>query len=171
MIIDLEKYRADAPYPAIKNVRQDRRLVATLMQAYSGESSETTTIMQYAYHSLLCKKNYNEISRVMRGIYYVETLHQEYLGDCIYKLGGELQYVFILQKKSLSWQSAVINYENTPAKMLYADIEGEKGAAAFYTNTAAMVNQPQVADLLYRLAEDENLHVKMLTALYHKYFR
>lgn len=171
MILDLNKYRADAPYPSVGNVRKDKKLAATLMEGYSGEMSELTTVLQYAYHSLRCKRRHNAIYEVLRGIFYIETIHMELLGDCIAKLGANTEYTIRLREKTICWQAAVVEYESSPAKMLLADIQGEKGAVAFYEGTAATLNQPDIAKLLMRLAEDERLHVKLLTDLYHTTFR
>lgn len=171
MMLDLEQYQADLPYPAVRNVHTDKRLAARLMGGYCGASSEMTTVLQYAYHSLRCKKNYDEVSKVMRGIFYVETLHMEFLGECICKLGGDVHYMIELKEKSIYWQSCLVEYKSSPSQMLLADIQGERYAAAFYEETAAMVSQPDIAKLLARLAEDEKLHVRILSDLYSRTFR
>lgn len=171
MILNLENFQAPAPYPAVHNVRQDKQLAAKLMEGYSGETSELTTVLQYAYHSLRCKKRYSKISQTIRGIFYVEALHMEFLGDCICKLGGDAHYILKLREKSICWQASMVEYGASPAQMLLADIQGEKYAAAFYEETAATVNQPEISSLLTRLAEDEKLHIRIFTDLYHQFLR
>lgn len=170
MTLNLSRFQARRPYPAPRHIHPDRELAVRLMEGYSGEYSELTTTLQYAYHSLLCKEGFEELSLTMRGIFYVETLHMELLGDCINRLGGEPLYLLTLRENMVPWQAAVVQYEYTPEKMLLADIKGEKGAAAFYEELAAGVEQADIARLMARLAEDERLHARMLTELHQKYF-
>lgn len=172
MTIDLDRFQAKEPYPELRNVRPDKRLAAHLLEGYSGETSELTTILQYAYHSLMCKKRYAEVSETIRGIFHVETLHLEFLGDCICRLGAPVQYQLALREKKLFWQASVVEYADTPAKMILADIRGEKEAAAFYEQAAETAkNQPPIAAMLSRLAADERLHIQIFTDLYNRYFR
>lgn len=170
MIIDLKSYQDPMPYPSVFRLRPDKEMAERIMSGYSGAYSELTTTLQYAQHSLRCR-NYAEISETMRGIFYVETLHMEYLGDIICKMGGNAEYKISFQDKSIDWQASMVNYANSPSAMLWLDIEGEKGAAAFYEQTAQMTDQPELKSLMLRLAEDEKLHVKILTDLYNRYFR
>lgn len=171
MTLDLTPYQAPLPYPAVRTVQPDPRVISTLMSGYCGVTSEMTTVLQYGYHSLRCKKQYEEISRAMRGIFYVETIHMELLGSCLCKLGVDPHYLWSLQEKKIWWQSSVVEYKSTPAEMLVADIQGEKGAVRYYLEGAATIQQPDIAALMARLAEDEKLHAQMLTDLYHRFFR
>jgi len=171
MMLDLKRYQADSPYPPVNNVRPDKALASKLMDAYSGESSELTTVLQYAYQSLKCRKKYNEIAEIIRGIFYVETLHLEFIGDCISKLGGDLQYTLALRERSISWQASLVAYDTSASKILLTNIQGEKYAAAFYEETSKAVDQPDIANLLARLAEDERLHIRIFSDLQHRFFR
>lgn len=171
MIIDLERYQAAMPYPEVHNVKPDKQLADKLLEGYSGESSELTTVLQYAYHSLKLQKRYNLVSEVVRGIFYVETLHMNFLGDCISKLGGDAKYMLALREKSIYWQASLVNYESTPSQMIMANIQGEKLAVSFYEETAAITKQPAIANLLLRLAEDEKLHLHIFTEIYQRNFK
>ena len=170
MVLRLDRYHANLPYPQVNRVHEDKELITYLIQPYSGENSELKTVMQYAYHSLCCKEKYREVSQMMRGIFYIETMHLELIGDVIIKLGGNPQYVLSLQHHQIAWQSSVIDYETHPEQMLLADIEGEKGSAAFYQQASEIVEQADIARLLARLALDEQLHHRMLTDLYGRLF-
>lgn len=171
MILDLDRYHVDLPYPTVNRVRKDKELIKTLLQPYSGEHSELTTLLQYAHHSLCCKDKYKEVSKMMRGIFYIETMHLEFIGDILVKLGVDPKYIIALKQKQIDWQPSVISYETRPSRMLLADIEGEKGAAAFYEQASESTKQPEVAKLLARLALDEHLHHRMLSDLYDSTFR
>jgi len=171
MTLNLDRYRVNQPYPHVNHVQPDDALIQTLLQPYSGEYSELTTVLQYAHHSLCCKQQYNEVSQMMRGIFYVETMHLEFIGDTIIKLGGDPTYVILLQQRKIAWQPTVISYETQPDRMLLADIRGEEGAAEFYEQAAESIEQHDIARLMARLALDERLHHRMLTDLYSRFFR
>lgn len=172
MILDLKHYQVDLPYPPLKNVRPDKQLAAKLAEGYSGERSELTTVMQYAYHSLQCKRRYAEISQIIKGVSYVETIHLELLGECVGRLGLDTKYTLSLKEKSIPWQANVVEYYSTsPGKMLQADIRGEEYAANFYEEMARTINQPDIAALMARLAKDERMHIQIFTDLYKKHFR
>lgn len=171
MILDIGKYQAESPYPSIGAVKKDVHFAATLLDAYSGEVSELTTVLQYAHHSLRCKAKHNEISEVFRGIFYVETLHVEFLGECILKLGGDVDYLLKLKENMIYWQSSFVAYEAQPMQMLMANIEGEKYATSFYEESSKSASQPGIANLLSRLAEDERLHIQILSDLHRRFSR
>lgn len=170
MILNLNPYQAPQPYPALRNVKPDKGLANALSHGYCGERSELSTVMQYAYHSLQCKEKAAEYSQMLRGIFYVETLHMDFLGNCVRMLGEEPQYLLPLNEKKIEWQSGVIDYMDSPAHMLEADITGEQFAVKFYMEMAASTKQPEISELLSRLAEDEKLHVRILDKLHKRLF-
>lgn len=170
MTLDLSQYQAASPYPTPRNVRPDPQLMAKLMEGYSGEASELTTSLLYAYQSVKCNNKYAKISESIRGIFYVETLHMEMLGNCIIKLGGDPQYILKLRERSINWQSSFVTYENSPAQMLISNVQSEKNTAAFYEETSKSTNQPDIAKLLTRIAEDERLHVQIFSNLHKRFF-
>lgn len=162
-------YHADLPYPVITGLRHNKKQAMQLMSGYSGQYSELSTVCQYAYHKLNCGKN-KELYAALQGVFLVETHHLELLGGCIQQLGMDPRYNLYLEHKPISWQAEVINYEKTLKEMLRADIEGEKGAVAYYLQTAKTIENQQLAELMLRLAKDEMLHIKIFSELYQKYF-
>lgn len=164
------KYSANLPYPEVTGLSSNKTQAMLLISGYSGQTSEMSTVAQYAYHKIKCEKN-KELAETLQGIFLVETRHLALLGKCIIDLGMDPMYVIYLDQKPLSWQAAVINYERTPKEMIFADIEGEKGATSYYLQTAETIGNAKIAALLLRLAEDEKLHVQIFSELYHKYFQ
>lgn len=163
------KYNVDLPYPKVSGLYTNGQQAKLLIQGYSGQISELTTVTQYAFHKIKCMRN-KEIYDTLQGIFLVETHHLELLGNCINQLGTEPHYKMVLTDKSITWQADVINYENTMKEMILADMEGEKQAVNYYETTAKIIGNEKIKELLLRLAEDEKLHVEIFTKLYHKYF-
>lgn len=172
MIIDLKSYQAKGSYPEVNVLRIDKKLAELVAEGYSGVSSELTTVLQYAHHSLRCKEKFTRISETMRGIFYVETLHMELLGGLLNRLRGDAQYRYSVQERNLVWQADAVEYLKTPSQMILADIEGEKGAAQYYEQLAAtFAGQSDFSKLMLRLAEDEKLHIRILSDLYAQSFK
>lgn len=172
MILDLKPFMMPEPYPQITHVKPDKSIADKIFGGYCGASSEFTTVMQYNYHSLYCAHKFRELAEVTRGIFHVETLHLQMLGECLLKLGAEPRYLLAVEDKTICWQSMLVDYETTPQKMLAADIKGEKGAAAYYEDLAeSCKEQPALRALFLRLAEDEKLHVRILSDLQRKMAR
>ena len=167
--MNIENYHVDSPYPKISGLSPNNKQAKLLMEGYSGQTSELSTVTQYAFHKIKCMRN-KEIYDTLQGIFLVETHHLELLGNCINMLGVEPYYKMSIIHKSISWQADVINYENTIKEMILTDIEGEKQAVKYYEETANIIGNEKIRVLLLRLAEDEKLHVKIFTDLYNRYF-
>lgn len=166
--MNLEKYHIDLPYPKVNGIGINKKQAELLIQGYSGQISELTTVTQYAFHKIKCIKN-KEIYDTLQGIFLVETHHLELLGNCINLLGTEPQYKIPLTNQLIHWQADVLNYETTLKDMISADIQGEKQAVHYYEETAKIIGNEKIKSLLLRLAEDEKLHVTIFTKLFHKY--
>jgi bacterioferritin len=167
--MDFPGYQMDIAYPDVAGIRPNKAQAMMLMEGYCGAVSELSTVTQYAYHHIRCGR-YDEIAQTIKGIFFVEALHMELLGKCIARLGVDPRYFTYSKQGQSFWHAGVVNYEESVRDMLWADIEGEKGAVDFYLITAERIGNPVVANLLLRLAEDEKLHVRMFTDLYSKYF-
>lgn len=163
-------YHVDLPYPVVSGLKPNKKQAMLLMEGYCGITSELSTVAQYAYHRLKCEKNYAELATVLQGIFLVETHHMALLGNCVNQLGVDPRYYMHLGQKNICWQADVINYKNTVKEMIFADIEGEKGATSYYLQTAKTIGNEKIEPLLLRLAKDEELHMKIFSDLYNKYF-
>lgn len=168
--MNIEKYHANLSYPVVNGLNYNKVQAMLLMEGYSGQFSELSTVIQYSYHKIKSMKN-REIAETLQGIFLVETHHLELLGNCINQLGMDPRYYIYLNQKPIVWQADVVNYATSVKEMVLADIEGEKRAVQYYIETAKIIDNEKIAKLLLRLSEDEKLHVEIFTNLYHKYFR
>lgn len=164
----LTKYQVNLPYPIVTGLQHNYDQAKMLIEGYSGSISELTTVSQYAYHKVKCNR-YKEIYDTLEGIFLVETLHLELLGDCINQLGVDPRY-YITPIQKISWTSNFVDYKQTPSEMILADINGEIEAAQYYLRTAQKIENNKIEPLLLRLAEDEKLHVRIFSDIYRKYF-
>lgn len=162
-------YHAGLPYPVVTGLRPNPKLALLLCEGYCGAKSEFTTAAQYAYHHLRCLRN-QELAETLKGIHLVEIYHLELLGRCIVQLGVDPTYLIDRFEKPELWRSDLVEYESNMRSMLMADIKGEQGAVEYYIKTAEEIGNSKIAALLIRISKDEELHYKMFSELYQKYY-
>ena len=149
--------RSNLPYPEVdvtKNIC-DAKL---LMNDYAGRDSETTAIMQYMYQYYIVDQFDHDIAHILEEIALTEMHHHEMLGKTIVKLGGDP----IISGLGPFWNGSYVCYTRQLKSMLQADIAGEETAIRNYTKTAICVNEKSVADLIYRIILDEEIHIQKL---------
>lgn len=162
---ELNKYRADCPYPALKVKRPNKRYGNLLLEAYGGKYSETTAINQYVSHNFYSGDN-TDLENAFRYISIVEMQHLDMLGDLIRKLGVRPE--FRSSKQNFYWSGCFVNYDTEVKKMIRADIEGEREAIALYKKLISQINDEYVRDVLRRIIMDEKKHIEVLSSLYKK---
>jgi len=149
--------RSGLPYPEIeisKNI-YDAKL---LMNDYAGKVSETTSSLQYFYQYYQISLLERDIAKVVKDLGLTEMRHQELLGQTIVKLGGDP----IISGLGPFWNGSYVNYTKQIKKMIQDDIEQEETSIRNYTKTAMSVTEKSIADLLYRIILDEEIHIKTL---------
>jgi bacterioferritin len=151
---------SDLPYPEVEATKNicDAKL---LMNDYAGRDSETTAIMQYMYQYYIVDQFDHEIAHILEEIAVTEMHHHEYLGKAIVKLGGDP----IISGLGPFWNGSYVCYARQLKSMLQADIAGEETAIRNYTKTAMCVTEKSVADLIYRIILDEEIHIQVLNQI------
>lgn len=150
------------PYPTVTSARDERDLNA-LYDLYSGRFSEMTATSTYVYQSIISGKSC--LARLLGGIAMVEMRHIDLLGKTILALGGDP--VFAGRYNYFSGRYA--DYEKEVKTFLQNDILAEQNAAESYRAAAEQSANPELKDLLIRIAMDEDLHVELLTNCYKEY--
>lgn len=153
----------NVPYPEVTG-SAGQKTIANLYDLYAGRASEMTAISTYAYQHVLTEKEYAELAGLFMGIGGVEMRHLDLLAGAIYALGGDPVYA-----GRYSWFSgSYADYTKDVKLMLQNDIETEKAAAEAYKQAANATDNQSLAELLMRIAMDEELHVELLTCALEK---
>jgi len=149
------------PYPEVDRA-PDEREVGRLYDLYAGRFSEMTTICSYVYQKVIvCNPC---VAGLLGGIAAVEMLHLNLLAQAIFALGGDP--VFAGRYNYFSGRYA--DYEKDVCVFLQNDVEGERRAAAEYRSAADASCNPQLRELLMRIAMDEDYHAELLTGCYNE---
>ncbi len=162
---ELNKYRADCPYPTLKVKRPNKRYGNLLLEAYGGKCSETTAITQYVSHNFYSGDN-AELRNAFKYISIVEMHHLDMLGDLIRQLGVRPEFKSV--KHNRYWNGCFVNYDTDVKKMIKADIQGEREAIALYKKLISQIDDEGIRKLLRRIIMDEMKHIEILSALYKK---
>ena len=148
----------NAPYP-LTAPKRDIRDARMLQDLYGGRASETTAIIQYCFQSYVLRPTRPELADLLIAIAKVEMRHHELLGQAIFGCGKPP----LVASNCCFWSASAVDWSEDAVNILERDIADETRAAQAYERTAKLLHSPSLAALLMRVAEDERLHVALLT--------
>lgn len=156
----------DLPYPPIRVKEQNCAYANLLSMDYCGSVSEMSAITQYINNENRMSAEKCSLARTILGIAVAEMIHLQMLGEMIYLLGGEIDFVARQQDGNQRlWTPAYLTIPGNIRKMLCADIESEKGAIRQYEMHIRMIEDGHINAVLERIIKDEEYHIMMLQAL------
>lgn len=172
---DCIAYQAALPYPLIKPECKNPRYASAMLDNLGGQNSEMSAIGFYFYnHMTACE--WKEAADTFYHISMVEMHHMEIFGKLVMELGENPrlwsrkgrggQYVY--------WSPSYIPYGPFPVgpaikNVLSQAIKGEQEAVSKYMQQTTWITDTNVCDNLLRIAADEQVHIDILTRLYHKF--
>lgn len=166
------KYAVNKPYPSLENIKPNSRDARILLEDYAGLVSELTATTQYVYHQMMAKnQDLEEIGQTILGIAIIEMRHLNILGDTLIKLGADPKFMNPIKQtcnKNQWWTGGLVCYLKEIIAILEEDISYEIKTIINYRKHAEEVSQIDVANVLLRIVEDEELHVEIFTSLLDK---
>lgn len=164
------EYQANKPYPKIEVKEKNIFYANLLLQDYCGVISEATAIYQYIYQRINQFQSNVEFSQALLKIAIVEMRHLQLLGEAITLLGLKPEYKFMDSCNNLvNWDSSFINYNTDIVTMLKNNIRLEENTIADYRYHIYMIDDPYIKRLLYRIIEDEEIHITCFQTLLAEY--
>ena len=164
--VNVKPIMMELPYPPIK-VKEKNQAYANLLSIdYCGAVSEMSAITQYINNEnrLSCEKC--PLAKIILGIAIAEMIHLQKLGELIFLLGGNVDFVAKQQNgRQKMWTPEYLTIPGNARKMILADIESEKAAINQYRMHIKMINDNDVNAVLARIIKDEEYHIMMLQAL------
>lgn len=156
----------DLPYPPIQVKERNRAYANLLSVDYCGAVSEMSAITQYINNEnrLSCEKC--PMAKTILGIAMAEMMHLQKLGELIFLLGGQVDFVAKQQNgRQRMWTPEYLTIPENTGKMIFADIEAEKGAINQYRMHMNMIKDSYVNAVLARIIKDEEYHIMLLQVL------
>lgn len=156
----------DLPYPPIRVKEQNCAYANLLSMDYCGSVSEMSAINQYINNENRMSVEKCSLARTILGIAVAEMIHLQMLGELIYLLGGEIDFVARQQDGNQRlWTPSYLTIPGNIRSMLCADIESEKSAIRQYEMHIRMIEDGYINAVLQRIIKDEEYHIMMLEAL------
>ncbi|KMT23180.1 ferritin-like domain-containing protein [Clostridium cylindrosporum] len=163
-------FMVNLPYPKINISEKNPYYAKIILQNYAGMVSEFSAVSQYTYQKIKLFKSYPEISEVLLKISIVEMHHLEVLGKMIIELGDDPGFWIKKKDKYNYWSPKFVDYTNEPKAIIKSDITDELKAIKQYENSIKVIHDENINAILKRIILDEELHIKILTGIYDKYF-
>ncbi|EOT21754.1 hypothetical protein C805_03833 [Eubacterium sp. 14-2] len=156
----------DLPWPDIQ-VKSQNQIYANLLSAdYCGATSEMSAITQYINNENRLSGRNCPLARTILGIAMAEMMHLQKLGELIFLLGGNVDFVARHPNgKNVMWTPGYLNIPENRRKMLMADIEAEKSAINQYRMHVKVISDDCVNRVLERIIKDEEYHIMILQEL------
>lgn len=156
----------DLPWPDIQ-VRGQNQIYANLLSAdYCGSTSEMSAITQYINNENRLSGRNCPLARTILGIAMAEMMHLQKLGELIFLLGGNVDFVARHPNgKNVMWTPGYLNIPENRRKMLMADIEAERSAINQYRMHVKVISDDCVNRVLERIIKDEEYHIMILQEL------
>lgn len=156
----------ELPYPPVQVKGKNQDYANLLSIDYCGSVSEMSAITQYINNEnrMSCEKC--PVAKIILGIAMAEMIHLQKLGELIYLLGGNVDFVAKQSNgKKMMWTPAYLTIPENAKKMIWADIESEKAAINQYKKHINMMKDEYVNAVLKRIIKDEEYHIIILQAL------
>ncbi len=155
-------FTANKEYPQIVDAECNEYYVRLLYNLRSSCESEMTAILQYLYQHDILKKSNKEIAYILEEISLVEMHHMELLGEAIVAFGGKPCYI---DADGKPFNTCCVAYYTNLKDILRKNIQDEQNAVEAYRNTAKLVDNESLKNLLLTIAEDECVHIKIFKTL------
>lgn len=156
----------ELPYPPIRAEEKNLSFANLLSVDYCGSVSELSAITQYINNENRLSCETCSVAKVILSIAMAEMMHLQKLGELIYLLGGDVDYVAkYCDRKKFLWTPAYLTIPRSAKEMLLADIESEKQAIGQYEMHIRMIQDGCVNAVLKRIIQDEEYHILLLQAM------
>lgn len=164
--INVKPIMMELPYPPLQ-VKEKNQAYANLLSIdYCGSVSEMSAITQYINNENRMSNERCPLARTILGIAMAEMVHLQKLGELIYLLGGDVDFVARYRNgEQKMWTPKYLTIPGNIKQMLLADVESEEAAINQYIMHMKMINDDCVNAVLTRIIQDEEYHIMLLKVL------
>ena len=153
---------AEGAYPEVMITTKDRNTANILQNLYCDCNSETEAVLGYIYQYYITQPMEEDIAEIFEKISITEMRHHELLGKTIVKLGGVPYYV---NGRNMPFRISCISPTRNLKEILRNNIKDEERAIENYERAIDRIDNDSIKDLLKRIIEDEQVHLKTLQTI------
>lgn len=151
----------ETPYPELNSIKPNKQYAAMISRNLAGRDSELTTLNQYIYQHWILNKKYPNMAQTLKKIAIVEMHHFNIFGQMMAMLNQTPRLIARYPSRKIPWNGTMINYEKNLRKLLIINMQSEKQAIKTYLSQAKRINNTSIQNMLHRIVEDEQLHLKI----------
>lgn len=164
--MEVSPIMADLPYPTIQVREQNQEYANMLSIDYCGPVSEMSAIIQYIHNENRLSYDKCPIAKTILGIAMAEMIHLQKLGEVIYLLGGDTNFIAKYRDgRRIMWTPQHLKLQENAREILLIGIESEKAAIEQYRIHMKLIKDEHIRALLARIIKDEEYHIMLLQAL------
>lgn len=149
------------PYPEIDPKERNLSYGKLMLDNIGGENSEMTAISLYTYNLLITGQ---ELSKLFHEIAVTEMHHLKIFGKLALALGENPRLWTQKKSRYIYWSPMYTRYPMPIRQLLEHAADSEREAIRKYRGQISMIQNQNIRDNLARIIEDEELHLKQLTA-------
>lgn len=162
------RYTAQAPYPEVRAEKRNRRYGLAILSNVGGGVSEMSAVGLYLYGQFTTAGR-QEVAECFHHISVVEMRHLAIFSELARQLGEDPRLWSPFQGRLRYWTPEYLRYPRRLDQSLQYAIEEERASIRKYEQQARWISDGNVAANLLRIAEDERVHLQLLTSLYESY--
>lgn len=145
-------------YPVVIVDRKSANVVALLKNAVFGKNSEMTALTSYLYQSWITSPQNGTLAKSLENMSMQEMHHLDLLASAIVAFGGNPNYS---NSNGAFWQGNYVNFCNDTVCLLRNNIAAERRAIADYRALQQQITNQSLRDLISRIIEDEQEHIRI----------
>lgn len=165
-----EEYLVKDVFPEITLTHLPQEILIGIKRIYSGCKGEFTSVTQYMYQHYILWSNpkLNNLYHTMEEIAIREMEHYEILAKILVRCGIDPKNcVYIDGNPNLCdyWKASNVSYEKTLVKMFENNILLEQRAITDYNEILNKTDNENLKQIILRIIQDEQSHLKYFTAV------
>lgn len=161
-------YTAPGPYPEIRAEGKNQRYGQAILSNVGGGVSEMGAVAQYLY-GRVTQEGRPEIAECLGHIAMVEMHHLSIFSELARQLGEDPRLWAAFRGGRRYWTPEYLSYPRRLEQLLRYAIDEEKTTIQKYRQQTLWIKDENVVANLFRIIEDEEVHVEILTCLLKSY--
>ena len=126
-------------------------------------TDELSSVSEYLYQSIIFAESHSELAELSERLALDEMHHFKMLSEFIHSCGGDISLNMRLKTPLYH-----IRDERSALSVMLENMKSERESSAKYRKIASATGDPRTAKLFHALADDEEMHISLLSELADK---
>ena len=162
-------YLINKPYPKIQNIQPNPQYASMMLSNLGGLHSEMNAVSLYFYNHIILMDTWPELSEAMEKISIVEMHHLDIFAQLAYQLGTDPRLWDCQQGYLEYWSPSYNVYPCHLQSLLENAMIQEQQTINIYQKQIHYIYNQTIQKILYRIIEDEQLHLQIFESFLNEY--